>query len=167
LGMILNHCEINFPFTLQGNTMVDDITSNLYSTWIGIINDFERNPKTNLSEPFVFDPLAESKQAMETILLNQNENQMMFARKIQSRFAKLLHQTLDDKTLAKNKKFSLIKTLLEEASKHISCKFDNMWNNSVNFYCENESTEFFNKAKLDVEVPTRPNIADCFSQKSI
>ena len=167
LSMIFNHCDIDIPFTLEGQMMVDDLALTLDNSWREIINDFESGSNRNHSESFVFDPLAESKQTMAKILVNQNPNQIMFAQKIQSRFAKLLHQTLDDETLAKSQKFSLIKTLLEEASKHISCNFDNMLNNSVKSYCENESTEFLNKAKLDLEVSTRPIIADCFSQKLI
>ena len=167
LSMIFNHCDIDIPFTLEGQKSVNDLALTLDSSWREIINDFESGLNKNHSESFVFDPLTESRQTMEKILLNQNPNQMMFAQTIQSRLAKLLHQTLDDETLAKSQKFSLIKILLEEASKHISCNFGNMCNKLVNFHCENESTEGLNKINLDLEVPTRPIIADCFSQKLI
>merc|ERR1712142_121694 len=165
--MIFNHCDTNIPFTLEGQMIVNDLALTLDHSWREVINDFESSSNRNHSESFVFEPLAESKQTMEKILVNQNPNQMMFAQMIQSRFAKLLHQTLDNETLAKTQRFSLIKALLGKVSKQIPCNFDNMWNDSVKLYCENESTEFLNKAKLDLEESTRPIIADCFSQKLI
>jgi len=124
LGMILNHCNTTFTFTLEGQTAVIDLTYTLANAWRVIIRDFDSNFKPNDSDSFMFEPLVESESAMQEILAN--EKKMMFGQYLQASSSKLLHQTLDNENLPKNHRFSLIKLLLKEATKHMSCNFPDL-----------------------------------------
>jgi hypothetical protein len=121
LGMILNHCKIDLPFTLEGQNNVLDLSYALTDAWKITISDFESGFRTNHSDSFMFDPLVQSESAIMEILTNQKK--MIFGQYLQASASKLLHQTLDNEKLPKNHRFSLIKLLLEEATKYISCNY--------------------------------------------
>jgi hypothetical protein len=124
LGMILNHCNTDFTFTLEGQDDVIDLIYTLANAWRVIIRDFESNFRPNESDSFMFDPLVQSESAIQEILAN--EKKMMFGQYLQASSSKLLHQTLDNENLPKNHRFSLIKLLLEEATKHMSCNYSDL-----------------------------------------
>lgn len=121
LGMILNHCTIDFPSTLEGQNNVIALTSTLTDAWRVIIRNFGRGLKTHRSDIITFNPLVQGQSAIQEIL--DNPKKMIFGQYIQTRASKLLHQTLDNKNLSKNQRFSLIKLLLEEARKYMLCNY--------------------------------------------
>merc|ERR1711974_558814 len=104
-----NHCNIDFPFTLEGQNSVSDLTASLTDAWRVIINDFENDFKTDCSDCFVFDPMVQSESAIQEILANQKK--MNFGQYLQASSSKLLHQTLDKEDLPNNHRFYLIKLL--------------------------------------------------------
>jgi len=121
LGMILNHCTIDFPFTLEGQNNVIALTTTLTDAWKVIISNFERGLKTNNSDIFNFDPLVQGKSAIQDILVHQKK--MIFGQYLQASASKLLHETLDVENWPKNHRFFLIKLLLEETKKYMSCNY--------------------------------------------
>ena len=123
LGIILNSCTIDFPFTLEGQNNIQQSAFDLNTAWIHTINDFEMN---NITEGFDFDPLAQSELAIQEIITNPKK--MMFGQYLQANSAKLLHQTLDDENMPMNKRLSLITDLLKKSTEYLTCNYKMLTN---------------------------------------
>merc|ERR1712218_57590 len=125
---ILNQCIIDFPFSLEGQNEVEALTSALNDTWRVVINDFKNGMKMKNAERIHFDPLIQSKSAIQEILINQKK--MFFGQSLQASTSRLLHQTLDDESLSKNYRFSIITLLLEETKNTCCAIIENTYNSN-------------------------------------
>ena len=122
MGIILNYCTIDFPFTLEGEKNLQQTAFDLNTAWIHTINDFEMN---NITEGFDFDPLTQSELAIQEIITNPKK--MMFGQYLQANSAKLLHQTLDDDKMPMNKRLSLITDLLKKSTEFLTCNYEMLY----------------------------------------
>ena len=118
LGVILKSCNIDIPFTLEGEQKLMSLSNELFSAWKKAI--FYKSYKNGI-EKFEFDPLVESATGVEVIFSDLRK--FRFAQYLQGTTAKFLHEYLDDENTPLNERFTMIKSILDITKDVITCDF--------------------------------------------